>query len=123
MLSDDAKRKLMPLFEEMQEILKHDGSTRYGDCWICGVAGKGVGSMGWHNQKLSFAETGMDNPILCKNHYIGWSRSANAKLFGSWFEPRSRPTAEDLQLQFSLWLAMHLNKRANAAKKMEVING
>jgi hypothetical protein len=123
MLSDNAKRKLLPLFAEMQEIMKHDEGVRYGECLICGDSGKAIGRMGWNDQQLSFAETGMENPILCRNHSAGWSRSVNAKLFGSWFDSRDRPTAEDLQLHFSLWLATHLNKRANVAKHLESING
>ena len=119
MLSDNAKRKLLPLFIEMQEIVKQDDGIRYGECMICGDSGKEVSSMGWGDKQLSFAETGMDNPILCRNHSAGWSRTANAKLFGHWYGPHNRPTAEDLQLQFSFWLAMHLNKRANTIKRIE----
>ena len=112
MLSETAKKKLLPLFDEMRVILKSDSGIKYGECMVCGKAGKEALPMGFHSQELTFAETGMDIPILCKSHQIGWSRSANAKLFGTWFEPRQRPSTEDLHLQFALWLSTHLARSA-----------
>jgi hypothetical protein len=118
MLSDEAKEKLLPLLEQMQEVIKQDNFIykRYGACMLCGKDGKEALPMGY-STNLTFAETGMDNPILCKNHQIGWTRSSNAKI--NWFKNGilSRPSPEEVQVQFALWLLRHFAQTAQSKKE------
>jgi hypothetical protein len=122
MLSNDAKEKLLPLLEQMQEIIKQDNFIykRYGACMLCGKDGKETSPMGYsHN--LTFAETGMENPILCKNHQIGWTRSSNAKI--DWYKNGrlNKPSSEEVQTQFALWLLRHFTQTARSTEETNEI--
>ena len=114
MLSKDAKNELLPLILKMEKILIQDRfiDKKRGDCMICGKAGKEAKRMGYE-KGITFAEIGMPNHvILCTNHQIGWTRTSDAKIFNSWFEPTFKICPEEIKLHFALWLSVHLNKRS-----------